>query len=141
MRPAQSTIPAVELAPAPNLRELQRYLGRIGDRWPLQLVMLGGARIAGMRRAPGERPAPPRPGSEYVIVLVSDGFDGMPWLERVRQAGSLWDGLEMGEAAEFHCYTAAEYLRRRETTPAVRAVVEHGLLLFADSEPFTAVAR
>jgi hypothetical protein len=141
MRAPQATIPAVELAPAPNLRELQRYLGRIGDRWPLQLVMLGGARVADMRAAPGESPSPSRRGPEYVIVLVSDGFDGMPWLERVRQAGSLWDGLEMGDPAEFHCHTAAEYLRRRETTPAVAAVVEHGLLLFADSEPFTAVAR
>jgi hypothetical protein len=136
----QSTISAVELAPAPNLRELQRYLGRIGDRWPLQLVMLGGARVCDMRVAPGEPPSQPRRGPEYVIVLVSDGFDGMPWLERVRQAGSLWDGLEMGDPAEFHCYTAAEYLRRRETTPSVRAVVQHGLLLFADSEPFSAAA-
>ena len=137
----QATISAVEPAPAPNLRELQRYLGRIGDRWPLQLVMLGGARVADMRAAPGARPSHPRRGPEYVIVLVSDGFDGMPWLERVRQAGSLWDGLEMGDPAEFHCHTAAEFLRRRETTPAVAAVVQHGLLLFADSEPFTAVAR
>jgi hypothetical protein len=140
MTPRESTILAVELAPAPNLRELQRYLGRIGDRWPLQLVMLGGARVADMRAAPGESPPHPRRGAEYVIVLVSDGFDGMPWLERVRQAGSLWDGLEMGDLAEFHCHTAAEYLRRRETTPAVRAVAAHGLLLFADSAPFSAAA-
>jgi hypothetical protein len=141
---APSTIVAVELAPAPNLRELQRYLGRIGDRWPLQLVMLGGARVADMRLGTGDPPARarrrPEPEPKYVVVLVSDGFDGMPWLERVRQAGALWDGLEMGDPAEIHCYTAAEYLRRRESTPAVRAVAQDGLLLFAASEPFTAAA-
>ena len=119
----------MQLTAALNLHELQRYLSRVGDRWPLQVVMLGGARVDDARaRAPeGER------GAEYVVVLVSDGFDGMPWLERVYQAGALWDALEMGGGAEIHCYTAAEYRRRRESTPAVRAVAERGLLLWEDS--------
>jgi hypothetical protein len=125
----------VRLTTSLNLRALQGYLNRVGDRWPLQLVMLGGARVADLH--PGERVAPGSDrGAEYVIVLVSDGFDGMPWLERTYQAAALWDGLEMGDGADIHCYTAAEYLRRRASTPAVRAVAERGLLLFADSEPF-----
>jgi hypothetical protein len=130
----------VRLTTSLNLRELQRYLNRIGDRWPLQLVMLGGARVAELHTdAPtaAGRPAAER-GAEYVVVLVSDGFDGMPWLERTYQAAALWDALEMGETADIHCYTAAEYLRRRASTPAVKAVAEQGLLLFADSEPFSA---
>lgn len=126
---------------APNLRELQRYLGRVGDRWPLQLVLLGGARVADLRSPPAaERPGAEERGPEFIVLLVSDGFAGMPWLERVYQASSLWDGLEMGDRAEIHCYTAAEYLRRRETAPAVRAIAESGLLLYADSEPFTTAA-
>ena len=136
---------AVQLTSSLNLRELQRYLNRIGDRWPLQLVMLGGARVADLQ---ADDPNPPAGrlravsrGAEYVVVLVSDGFDGMPWLERVYHASALWDGLEMGDAADIHCYTAAEYLRRRTSTPAVQAVAEHGLLLFADSEPFNAAAE
>jgi hypothetical protein len=128
----------VRLTTSLNLRALQGYLNRVGDRWPLQLVMLGGARVADLHPGEGE-PAGADPvsrGAEYVIVLVSDGFDGMPWLERTYQAAALWDGLEMGDGADIHCYTAAEYLRRRASTPAVRAVAERGLLLFADSEPF-----
>jgi len=127
----------VQLSSALNLRELQRYLGRIGDRWPLQLVILGGARVGELR---GTTPPGGERGPEFVVVLVSDGFDGMPWLERVHQARSLWDGLEMGSPADVHCYTAAEYLRRRENAPAVRAAAEDGLMLFADSGPFTAAA-
>jgi uncharacterized protein len=123
----------VRLTTSLNLRELQRYLNRVGDRWPLQLVMLGGARVADLN---AEGATGTERGAEYVIVLVSDGFDGMPWLERTYQAAALWDGLEMGDGADIHCYTAAEYLRRRATTPAVQAVAERGLLLFADSEPF-----
>jgi hypothetical protein len=129
----------VELSAALNLRELQRYLGRIGDRWPLQMVLLSGARVADMRAGSATRREDR--GQEYVVVLVSEGFDGMPWLERVHQAGSLWDALEMGTGADIHCYTPAEYLRRRETTPAVRAAAERGLLLYADTEPFTAASH
>jgi len=115
-----------------NLRELQRYLARVGDRWPMQVVMLGGARVDDVRGAPPERER----GPEYVVVLVSHGFDGMPWLERVYQASALWDALEMGDQADIHCYTAEEFLRRRRSMPQVSRVVERGLLLFEDTEYF-----
>jgi len=118
----------VELATALNLGELQRYLSRVSDRWPLQVVMIGGARVDDIRGAPRQRER----GQEYVIILVSGAFDGMPWLERVYQASSLWDGMEMGDPADVHCYTIDEFRRKRLTTPVVRAVVERGLLLFED---------
>lgn len=121
----------MELATALNLAEMQRYLSRIGDRWPLQVVMLGGARVDDLHGAPPQRER----GPEYVIVLVSRAFEGMPWLERVYQAASLWDGMEMGDPADVHCYTIEEFLRRKTTAPAVRAVVERGMLLFEDSDP------
>jgi hypothetical protein len=122
----------VELsAAALNLRELQRYLSRISDRWPLQVVMLGGARVDDARGALPQRER----GPEYVIVLVSRAFDGMPWLERVYQATSLWDAMEMGDPADVHCYTMAEFKRRRTSTPAVKSVFERGLLLYEDQGP------
>lgn len=66
-------------------------------------------------------------GPEFVLVLVSAAFDGMPWLERVRQAASLWDALELGAAADVHCYTPAEFERKRATLPAVREAAERGV--------------
>lgn len=119
----------MELATALNFNELKRYLSRIGDRWPLAAVMLGGARVDDFRGAPSQRER----GPEYVVLLVSPAFEGVPWLERVYQATSLWDGMEMGDAADVHCYTTKEFLRKRTTTPAVRAIVERGLLLFEDT--------
>ncbi len=130
----------MELGTALNLPEVHRYLSRISDRWPLQVVMLGGARVDDLRGAPPQRER----GPEYVVILVSPAFDGMPWLERVYQATSLWDGLEMGDPADVHCYTVDEFERRRTTTPAVKAVVDRGLLLYeenggphADGEPLS----
>jgi uncharacterized protein len=111
-----------------NLRELQRYLSRTSDRWPLEAAMLGGARVDDLHGALPQRER----GPEYVLVLVSHAFDGMPWLERVYQATALWDALEMGAAADVHCYTPDEFGRKRVTMPAVRDVAERGMLLFED---------
>ena len=55
----------------------------------------------------------------------------MPWLERVYHAGNLWDALELGAAADVHCYTPAEFERRRGTLRAVREAGEQGLDLLS----------
>jgi hypothetical protein len=65
------------------------------------------------------------------VVLVSDFFDGVPWLERVYQAGSLWDRSEMGAPADVHCYTPAEFERRKLALPAVREAAERGVDVLA----------
>ena len=108
-------------------RELERYVQRVTDRWPVQRALLGGARVADERGAGPQRER----GPEFVVVLVSEYFDGVPWLERVYTASSLWDAYEMGAAAEVHCYTPAEYERKRESLKAVRDAAEHGLELVA----------
>lgn len=68
-------------------------------------------------------------GSEYVVVLVSEHFDGVPWLERVHQAASLWDAFAMDGRAEVHCYTQAEYARKVRALPVVRRTARFGLEL------------
>jgi hypothetical protein len=108
---------------------MRRYLDRISDRWPIEGAWLGGARIADERGALPQRER----GPEYVVVLVSSAYDGMPWLERVYQAGSLWDGLEMGAPADVHCYTPAEFNRKKESLRAVREAVATGLDLVAEA--------
>ena len=111
-----------------NRRELERYLERLTDRWPVQRALLGGARVDDVHGAPVQRER----GPEYVLVLVSEYFDGIPWLERVYQAGSLWDALEMGARADIHCYTPPEFERKREQLRIVRETAEHGLELLPE---------
>ena len=111
-----------------NRRELERYVQRVTDRWPAQRALLGGARVADMQGAPPQRER----GPEFVVVFVSEYFDGVPWLERVYQTGSLWDAYEMGAPADMHAYTAAEFERRRENLPAVRDAAEWGLELLPE---------
>jgi uncharacterized protein len=106
-----------------NRTELRRYLDRIGDRWPIEQAILGGARVDDEAGAPPQRER----GPEFVLILISSAYDGMPWLERVYQAGALWDALEMGAPADIHCYTPAEYQRKLMTLRVVRETAERGL--------------
>jgi hypothetical protein len=106
-----------------NERELDRYVQRVDGRWTLQRVFLGGARVDDTRGAPPQRER----GPEYVVVLISEFFAGVPWLERVYQAANLWDASEMGALADVHCYTPAEFERRRDALPRVGQAAEHGI--------------
>ncbi|HEY2653402.1 MAG TPA: hypothetical protein VGI50_15870 [Solirubrobacteraceae bacterium] len=115
----------MEAAVALNETELHRYLDRVGDRWPIERAILGGARVADVKGAPPQRER----GPEFVMILVSPAYDGMPWLERVYHAGALWDALEMGAPADMHCYTPAEFDRKLLTLPIVRMSAERGVQL------------
>jgi uncharacterized protein len=95
--------------------ELRRYARRVGERWPLEHGFLGGRRVTGS----GE--------PDYLVVLVSRGFDGVPWLERLRQAEALWDSAEMGARADVHCYTPVEFERKLAQLEPVRDAAERGL--------------
>ena len=110
-----------------NRTELRRYLERISDRWRLEGAFLGGTALTG--EPAGGHALSDR--TEFTVVLVSDAFDEIPWLERVYVATSLWDALEMGAPADAHCYTRAEFERKRDSTPAVRDAIWHGLDLLA----------
>jgi hypothetical protein len=113
----------VQATLALNRAELRRYLERISDRWRLDGAYLGGSALTG---GPVEQSLA-GPALEFTVVLVSDAFDEVPWLERVYVAGSLWDALEMGAPADVHCYTRAEFERKRDSMPAVKDAVWHGL--------------
>ena len=104
-------------------RELERYVQRVADRWTLEGAYLGGARVQDLRGAPPQRER----GSEFVAVFVSQFFDGVPWLERVYQAGALWDADVMGGPIDVHCYTPAELERKRGVVGAVGDAVSNGL--------------
>jgi len=111
-----------------NRRELDAYVQRVTDRWPAQRVLLGGARVDDLHGAGPQRER----GPEYVVVFVSEHFEGVPWLERVYQCGSLWDAYEMGAPADVHCYTPAEFERKLTSMRRVREAAERGLELLPE---------
>jgi uncharacterized protein len=115
----------IAIAEGVNRRELDRYVQRVSDRWPLERALVAGARVDDERGLGPQRER----GPEFVVVLVSEFFAGVPWLERVYQAGSLWDAAEMGDHADVHCYTPDEFERKVGVLSAVRRATEHGIEL------------
>ena len=91
-------------------QELRSYLRRVGERWPLEAAYH-------RRRDPDE---------EHLVVLVSQAFDGMPWLERTTTARNLWDAGTMKGGVDVHCYTPAEMERKRATVRPISAAIEKG---------------
>jgi hypothetical protein len=91
-------------------RELRDYLKRVGGRWPLDAAYH-------RRRDPQE---------EHLVVLVSEAFDGMPWLERTTTARNLWDSGTMEGGVDVHCYTPAEVARKRDAVRPIAAAIEKG---------------
>ena len=98
---------------------------RVTDRWPAQRALLGGARVDDCQGAPPQRER----GPEYVVVFVSEHFDGVPWLERVYQTGSLWDAYEMGAPAGRALLHAGRVRAQARVAAVVREAAEHGLEL------------
>jgi len=117
-------VPSQEV-PELALRELRRYVERVSDRWPIARAIVGGARVDDARGALPQRER----GPEWIVILVSEGFGGVPWLERVYQASSLWDGAELGAPADVHCYTPPEFARKLQTLARVRETAERGIEL------------
>jgi uncharacterized protein len=117
----------IAIAEGVNRRELDRYAQRVSDRWPLERALVGGARVDDERGLGPQRER----GPEFIVVLVSEFFAGVPWLERVYTAGSLWDAAEMGDHADVHCYTPEEFDRKLGVLSAVRRAAEHGIELIA----------
>ncbi len=91
-------------------RELRAYLRRVGDRWPL---------VAAYHR----RRDPLEP---HLVVLVSEAFNGMPWLERTTTARNLWDSGTMRGDIDVHCYTPPELERKRDSVRPLAAAIEKG---------------
>jgi hypothetical protein len=119
--------PRMDRFPGLDERELERFAQRVGAHWPRSRVIVGGARVDDARGVVPQRER----GPEFVVVIVADAFEGVPWLERVHEAAERWDAGAMGAAAEVHCYTPAEFERRRESLPVVRWAAGRGLDLAA----------
>jgi hypothetical protein len=125
----------MEATIALNRAALRQYIDRVGDRWRLDGAYIGGSALTGDHVAsrdfdmlggyPDDQPP------EFTVVLISDALGEIPWLERIYVAGALWDALEMGAPAKVHCYTPAEFERKRESSAWLRDTIWHGLDLLA----------
>ncbi|MGC9220560.1 MAG: hypothetical protein ACP5H2_04310 [Solirubrobacteraceae bacterium] len=136
----RSEIALVDAAHELNRTGVRRYLDRVSGRWRLDGAYIAGPEPRGETADSASDLGPDLSGVaalfdesqlHFRVVLVSNDFDELPWLERTHTASSLWDVLEMGATVEVECYTRAEFERKRQSNSRLRDTIWHGLDLLA----------
>lgn len=93
--------------------ELRGFLRKVRERFgPSQVILFGS-------RARGEE----LKHSDYDLLVVSEGFEGIPFLERLSMLYELW---ELDEDVDFLAYTPAEFEEKKGELGVVRKAAEEG---------------
>ncbi len=96
--------------------QFRRFLARLRQGLSPERVILFGSRGRGDNRA----------GSDYDLLIVSDRFRGVPWIDRAPLVIRLWDlPLDL----EAICLTPEEYRRRRRELSVIGEAVREGVVL------------
>lgn len=101
-------------SPLTGIDGWSRFKTRLLRRLAPTRVLLFGSRAAGTHLH----------SSDIDLVIVSDKFEGMPWVARSQLVLSLWDG-DLGIDAL--CYTVAEFERRSRQATIVREATRTGV--------------
>jgi len=96
----------------------RRFIARLRRDLKPERVILFGSRARGDNRA----------GSDYDLLIVSDRFQGVPWIERAPLVIRLWD---LPLDVEPICLTPEEYRRRRRELSIIGEAVREGVVLRA----------
>jgi hypothetical protein len=90
-----------------------KFLRRVNERYPLERAVLFGSRARGDELRE----------SDYDMLLVSAGFHGLPFTERIAEVLDLW---ELPEGLEPLCYTPEEFERKRSEIGIVAEALREG---------------
>lgn len=100
-------------APRLDPRVLE-YKERVGARWHLDKFILFGSRARGDALED----------SDFDVILVSTDFQGVHFIDRMVEAGRLWeDDLRL----DVICYTPEEFARKAAQIGTVQTAVREGI--------------
>ncbi len=102
--------------PLGEIRGWGRFKTRLIKRVAPTEILVFGSRAAGTHLH----------SSDIDLVIVSDEFEGMPWIARLHLVLSLWDG---DLTIEPLCYTEAEFAKRSKEVSIVREAVRTGIAI------------
>jgi hypothetical protein len=95
---------------------IDRFLAAIKEKYTPEKVLLFGSRARGDNLID----------SDVDMIIVSRKFEGVNWLERIRDVSVYWDGLVPLEPI---CYTPAEFEEKKNMIGIVREAVREGVEL------------
>lgn len=94
--------------------EVRRFLERVSEVYRLRKAILFGSRARGDHLED----------SDIDLILVSEDFEGIPFVERISRMYRFWDD-EL--ALEVLCYTPEEFEEKRKRIGLVQDAVREGV--------------
>jgi len=95
---------------------IDRFLAIIKEKYSPEKVLLFGSRARGDHLVD----------SDVDMIIVSERFEGVNWLKRIRDVSVYWEGLVPLEPI---CYTPAEFEEKKKMIGIVREAVREGVEL------------
>jgi predicted nucleotidyltransferase len=99
--------------------EIERFLKR--ERFEPELILLFGSRARSEQLKE----------SDYDLIVVSEKFRGVPFLERLYMLYELWD---LKQRADILAYTPEEFEQKKNEIGVVRKAVEEGIVIEGRSD-------
>jgi len=100
-----------------NHVKLRAYKERLAEHIRIQHLILFGSRARG----------DPEPESDYDLIVVSEDFDGVPFLKRPLPCYEEWDYASLSNGADILCYTPAEYEQKLRGINVVATAAKEGV--------------
>ena len=101
--------------------EIEEFLKRVRERFEPKLILLFGSRARGEELKE----------SDYDLIVVSEKFRGVLFLERLYMLYELWD---LKQRADILAYTPDEFEQKKNEIGVVRKAVEEGIVIGGRSE-------
>jgi predicted nucleotidyltransferase len=101
--------------------EIEEFLKKVKERFEPKLILLFGSRARGEELKE----------SDYDLIVVSEKFRGVPFLERLYMLYELWD---LKQRADILAYTPDEFEQKKNEIGVVRKAVEEGIVIGGRSE-------
>jgi predicted nucleotidyltransferase len=95
---------------------IDRFLAVIKEKYSPEKVLLFGSRARGDHLVD----------SDVDMIIVSERFEGVNWLKRIRDVSVYWEGLVPLEPI---CYTPAEFEKKKKMIGIVSEAVKEGVEL------------
>lgn len=99
-----------------NTEEISEFIERVKKKFEPKSIILFGSRARGEELK----------GSDYDLIVISERFQGVPFLERLSMLYEVWD---LDRDADILAYTPKEFEEKRKEIGIVKKATEEGLTI------------
>ena len=99
-----------------DIEEINEFIAKVKKEFKPEAIILFGSRARGEELK----------GSDYDLIVISEKFQGVPFLERLFKLYELWD-LDRG--ADILAYTLKEFEEKKREIGIIQKAAEEGVVV------------